>query len=405
MHVTTEALEGNLSPGDIENLVDQIAARLGGPPDFLLTAYTCHHDAGMLHEVICQSLPDAAVLGSSSCRGVFTNRGVVGFGKPALGVFAIRHPDVKVGCRHAALDAARPVREQIAELIRAAQDDADRSGEVPDLVWLHTSPGLEEDVIQAVQNELGRDILISGGSSADETIEGNWSSFGRSGVAADGVGLALFFVDGGVTHHFENGYVPTGKTGKVTVADGRHLVAIDGRPAADVYNEWTGGLIAEAMAGTSRSILGDSTWSPLGKVRGSIATDGDSSIDYYCLVHPSGVTPDGGLMLFADVEVGEELTLMTGTRESLILRPGSVAVSSVSRAKSDGHAPLGALMVFCAGCMLAIGEDVKDAGEIVSAAYGDTPFLGIFTFGEQGSFLNGQRQHGNLMISSSVLAA
>ncbi|MEM9811184.1 MAG: FIST N-terminal domain-containing protein [Pseudomonadota bacterium] len=402
MHIAAATYEGPITRSALDCLSQDVRAKLGGAPDLLVVAYTVHHDAPTLQAGLISAFPDTALLGSSTCRGVISNAGAVGFGAPAVGVFAVRNPDWAFGAAHAVQVSEDCVDALTATLIRRAQADADRVGEVPDLVWLHARPGIEERVIAAIRAQLGSEVLISGGSSADETIEGNWSAFGADGVAGMGIGLALFFCDAMVTHHFENGYVPTGHSGIATRADGRRLIEIDGRPAAEVYNSWTGGLIAPAVNDPARSILGEATWAPLGKVQGQIRTDSKAWIDYFCLVHPASVGPEGELMLFADVAEGTHLTLMSGTRENLTVRPASVANAALTRHVEAGHSADGALMVFCAGCMLALGDDIGPAADYVRAAYGDTPFLTVFTFGEQGSFVNGERQHGNLMISSSV---
>ena len=111
--------------------------------------------------------------------------------------------------------------------------------------------------------------------------------------------------------------------------------------------------------------------------------------------------PEGELHLFADVTEGASIVLMKSGREELIRRATQVARTSLEMVP-EGTGVAGGLMVFCAGCMLALGDDIAPAAEEIRAAYGDLPFLGVFTFGEQGSFLNGERMHGNLMISSTL---
>jgi hypothetical protein len=59
-------------------------------------------------------------------------------------------------------------------------------------------------------------------------------------------------------------------------------------------------------------------------------------------------------------------------------------------------------MVFCGGLMMAIRERMEAVSDGVEEALEGAPFLGIFTFGEQGIFANGETQHANLMISCAV---
>ena len=72
------------------------------------------------------------------------------------------------------------------------------------------------------------------------------------------------------------------------------------------------------------------------------------------------------------------------------------------------HAPFqvsevsGALVVYCAGCRLALGPEVSNVVTKMHELFEAKPFLGIFPFGEQGQFITGENRHGNLMFSMSV---
>lgn len=49
--------------------------------------------------------------------------------------------------------------------------------------------------------------------------------------------------------------------------------------------------------------------------------------------------------------------------------------------------------------MLTVQPKMDEVASYVSAALNDTPFIGDFTFGEQGCFVGHENTHGNLMIS------
>jgi hypothetical protein len=61
----------------------------------------------------------------------------------------------------------------------------------------------------------------------------------------------------------------------------------------------------------------------------------------------------------------------------------------------------GALLVYCGGCKLAVGEQIAEVGEAIAQALDVSPFLCCFTFGEQGQLM-ASNLHGNLMISALV---
>jgi len=56
-------------------------------------------------------------------------------------------------------------------------------------------------------------------------------------------------------------------------------------------------------------------------------------------------------------------------------------------------------MVYCGRCMLAVQDHMDEVVHGVVQAIPDTPFLGVFTFGEQGMVMDSDNRHGNLMIS------
>jgi hypothetical protein len=114
------------------------------------------------------------------------------------------------------------------------------------------------------------------------------------------------------------------------------------------------------------------------------------------------VTTDGALTLFSDIEEGEELILMSGTRKSLTSRAGRVARAALGAGNLTADQISGALVIYCAGCMLTVQDQMDQVAAEVRNALDGKPFIGAFTFGEQGCFIGGENHHGNLMISVVV---
>ena len=100
---------------------------------------------------------------------------------------------------------------------------------------------------------------------------------------------------------------------------------------------------------------------------------------------------------FAEVHQGEPLTLMQGSRTSLVAR----AARTGGRVLEPFDAPpAGLLMAYCAGCMLAIEDDIPALAHSLRQTAGSTPFLVVFTYGEQGPTTAGPNRHGNLMVGA-----
>ena len=78
--------------------------------------------------------------------------------------------------------------------------------------------------------------------------------------------------------------------------------------------------------------------------------------------------------------------------------------SAISAAGFEPESITGALVIYCAGCMLTVQDDMQQVARQIDAAIDHAPFLGIFTFGEQGCFIGNENSHGNLMISAVVFS-
>lgn len=369
-----------------------LVADLGGPPDWLFVQSAVRHDAEALRAALA-GVDARAIHGASSCVGVMSQAGVTEGG---LGMFGLRDADGSYGVGMAPLgdDAAAAA----AAALQRAIDAAERQGEVPALIWLTAAPGREESCIAGIEAVLGRGVPIVGGSAADDAVAGGWYLFTREAAAGDAVVVTALFPGAPVVSAFQSGYAPTEQTGRVTRVDGRTIEAIDGEPAAAVYNRWTGGAIEPALA-AGGSVLGSTTLFPIGRRVGEAG-----GAPYYRLAHPESVTEGGALRLFADFAEGDELVLMRGTSEALRSRAGRVAADALALARLPASEVAGALVIFCAGCMLTVRDELDEVVASLRGALGDAPFLGGFTFGEQGCFVGGENCHGNLMISVTVFA-
>ncbi|MCA9718601.1 MAG: FIST C-terminal domain-containing protein [Myxococcales bacterium] len=372
---------------------DELALRLGGPPSLVIVYTTVTHDHDALVGALRARLPDVPLHGGSSCLGVMSRDGFHSSAGTGLGLLGIRDPEGDYGVGAAEIgDDARAAGSAAIERAIAA---VERDGEPPDFVWIAGVPGHEERLIQGVQDVLGTGVPIAGGSTADNDVSGRWLQIAGATVSRNSVVVTAMYPSTEVHVAFHSGYSPTARTGVATRASGRVLHELDGRPAARVYNEWTGGVLDDHLAGGG--VLGLTTLHPLGREVGEVG-----GLPYHRLSHPDAVTPDGGLSLFTDVAEGERLTLMTGTRDSLVTRAGRVARTALGAGQLDPGDIAGALVVYCAGCMLTVQDDMARVADVIAEALGEAPFLGTFTFGEQGCFVGGENHHGNLMISVVV---
>jgi hypothetical protein len=250
---------------------------------------------------------------------------------------------------------------------------------------------------------------IVGGSSADNDVSGRWRQLGPNGPMSDGLAVAVLLPSAPLGNAFQGGYEPTGQngvvtsigftadgqSGVVTASSGREIVSIDGEPAAEVYNRWIGGQI-DAQVSNGGTILAETTMMPIATDAGLV--DG---VAQYLLIHPESVTKESALRTFCNVEVGARVYAMKGNRQRLVERAGRVAGQAMRALPAGNGGAAGALIVYCGGCKMAVGDDIRDVSRAVSESLGGAPFIGCFTFGEQGQLLD-RNVHGNLMISAVV---
>ena len=374
----------------VASLWDDVSTELAESPDWIALYPSVEHDADATAAALAARSGETPVHGATSCLGVMTGAGFHTDEGVGMGMLAISDPDGSYGVAAAALgdDPAAAAQQALLD----AMADAGRMGEPPSLVWLAAVPGAEEALLSGIHAVIGTKVPIAGGSAADNTIEGKWRQFSTAGAHQDAVVISVLYPSTALHHSFHSGYLPTETRGIVTRAEGRRVFEIDGEPAGIAYARWSEGAIDE-FTDDGGSILAASTMWPLGRVTSS--TDQSD----YVLAHPATLHPDQSIELFADVEEGDELILMHGSEQSLVSRAGRVATAALAGGSITPDDCAGALVVYCAGCMLAIQDNMDAVADEMTQALGGRPFLGMFTFGEQGCFVGGDNYHGNLMIS------
>lgn len=371
--------------------------------------YGCDHDDNLLAHRLREYFPQAAVLGGSSSGGIITERGFMD--EQSIGLLLIEDAaggDYGVAAARLGDEPA----DTAQDALQRALASCDCAGQLPELIWVYQAPGCEEAVIEGLRRVVGDNCPIIGGSAADNDVSGRWRQLGPDGPLGDGVVVGVLFPSSPLGFAFQGGYEPAGPSGIVTgigyqpagdsgivtAMAGREIVSIDQEPAAAVYNRWTRGLIAPQLE-AGGAILAETTMCPIATDAGRI-----NGITHYLLVHPESVSAQGHLRTFRSLDVGARVYAMRGDRQRLIERAGRV----VEQARGDlpgGHDGVaGALVVYCGGCKIAVGEHIEEVAQAVAQELGQAPFIGCFTFGEQGRLID-RNVHGNLMISAVIFGS
>lgn len=385
--IATE-LAGDAAIRDIcQQLEQQPAASL------LLVAFNIEIDAAALQQALIQQ-QSCPILAGSSCLGGMAIAAQHCLSHASISVLAIHDPQGRYGVGS---DSSTKGAQQAAEAaLEQALDNSGSNAESPALLWCMLHPGEEEAALQGFADVVGPQVPVIGGSSADNDVSGQWLQFTRDQLGHDLFACAVISPSTPLGISFSSGYEPSGETLTATHCEQRLIHQLDQQSAALRYNQLTAGAIEDALKGGN--VLAKTTLHPLGR-----RIPNPSGVDDYLLSHPDAVTEDGGLSLFSVVDSGEQLHLMRGSSRSLIQRAARV-LENAQQLLPEGYRPAGAIMVYCAGCMLTINDDIEQMVNHTAVAAQGTPLCGFYTFGEQGCFLDGTNRHGNLMISAVVFS-
>ena len=356
---------------------------------FVLLYATHQYNPKPILEFLQSVEPRASIFGCTTHKGVMTDKGFHGREGVGLAVLLFSDESGSYGVASQKVGPLDDARSAAAEAADEATANARRPGELPSHVLVHATPGIEESVLLGIEDTFGREIPIVGGTAADQDLNGKWSVFSNHTHFSSGVAVAALYPSTHTHNSFFGGFCPTLKKGFVSAAEGRTLKQIDKRPALEVYNEWTGGLLASEAG----SCLHETALRPLGRLHGDIGTT-----PYFSLIHPIRVLDDKSLELASNVRTGELLFLMEGSKEEIQIRPARSTADILELEGLDSTELAGLIFIFCAGCLPSQITEARNIADYIRLQT-DSPFIMPFTFGEQGSFNRGMNSHGNLMVS------
>ncbi|CAE8621325.1 unnamed protein product [Polarella glacialis] len=404
------AIQGDCADA-LSNLVDSLA---GATPTFVMV-YTTDPDTIRRVNAACQADPRfqaAVVQACTTCLGSLTSSSNTGVPSSLFGIHDPSGVYTGAGAGIAATEedgsapgagAWKTAAQAVAAEALEAGVAAGASG-VP-LVLLHATPGHEEAVLEGIEAAVPG-AQVFGGSAADNDgsfIADHWAvSSGKTVLQGRGVSVSLLWptVPYAISLNCLHEAASDRHSARVSEVgdDGRQLISFDGRPAGQLYDEWT----ADDQADESEDQFATrTTLKPL--ARG--VRDQAAGVQRFFPVHPhKSRSSDQSLGLFAAVSVGDTLTTLSGTRESIV-DAVNVAVHR-TRGRLTGSVS-GALAIYCAGCGLELARSESSSGssltsisnEIRTALPGSTPFAAALTYGEQGPLLNEGNTHANLMFN------
>ena len=340
------------------------------------------YDQAALLKTLAAELPGVPLIGNTSFTGVITNDGFISGDNGFVGLLGLADSDLTVGVAGLAKSgSARETGHQVAEkaLQSAGRTDA------PDYFYMVAPPGEEEFYLKGITEVIGR-IPFFGGSAADNSISGDWLLYTDELVTADGVAVAFFYSKKAFANKYTGAYGETKKSGIITkVNNFRTLAEIDGVPALQKYQEWTGATAEEIAGG---NLLVYAINNPLGVK--------DRLGDLVAIRHPMNGNEDGSMAIGNNLAENTAIVLMSGSTDGLIQSTGEV----LNQLKDKVSAPVGAFhLVHCGGRRAGIGGRIEEVAAALIKEAGDVPFITEFTFGEYGYEDDGSNTCGGLMLS------
>jgi len=352
--------------------------------------------------------------GTSDSRAVMTEKGFVkvtekGYeysllgGKRGLAVMTITSKDISFGVGSANFEDYSSKQEASnAAMLDAIKDAGKSSSELPNLVMVTPTIGAEEEVVEGIEEVVGKETIILGGTTGGPTQ----AVFGKNKAYDKGVSLAVIYTNLPIGWTFEGGFdTREPHSGIVTKVDGQNIVEIDNRPALDVYNEWLDGKIDQLYEevgdpGKIRDLL---TLSPIYRKYTS-----PTGQDYFLFSHPwpkDDTLVDRAVSTSTKIKVGERIYLSRGTWETLVNRIGNLPKNAKVKGEIDlNKKPILGIGYICAGVLGTIPEEEREKLPVlINYANNNAPFIATFTWGEQGHFPGIGNKHGNLLTSFIVI--
>lgn len=364
--------------------------RAKGKPNFALIfcSYSKYPDARPLLEGVKEVLGDIPVYGSSTA-GEFVTEGPV---KESVVILAsacpISYLSVGIG-RDIDKDPRRAAKEALSEalyglplqyrnLARPVSDFLYN----PYTILMTSAIGAEESIIGALKEEVGPTPIVGGTSADDFKLSPPFGyQIANYEVHTRSVVVGMLASKHKIGLGFSHAYKPTNNRGIITKSEGRTLLTIDGRKAAEVYSDWV------KVPLKKLNVLAQGLSNPLGVL--------DASGQFYWIKHPIATTAEGGLSAAATFSEGTSVTLMEATVNDQI----ESARRAVKQAKEacDGE-PVAAIIFHCAGRAAHLGERIEDMFKAIKDELGEIPIIGFNTYGEQAPPLHGSSGHHNLTV-------
>lgn len=390
----------------VAEAVSMIKAKLENPDYVILfstvkdnTLGMSGYDPGTVLQEINRLLPNTKVYGGTSQSAVMVKDGYIKGKNASLALLAVSSPKIVFGVGGADINDFPSAKEAGRAAIQKALQNAGREGEYPQIVLMTGSLPNEEKLISGIQDVIGWGIPIIGGTAGSSmALDPIWKEFANQESYSNGVSLTAIFTDLKIGYAFEAGYERQEEKGIVTKAEGRLIYEIDNKPAAEVFNGWCKGCMAQKLETGGMTVPMSSNWSLTKSIKSESGT-------YYLALAAVGVGQNKSLITMADIMTGDEVYLTHGNPQVLVDKMRATSQAAMSSKNIAKGKPIFGVSVSCAGLQLVTPEEDRSKLPLaISEEIGtEVPFIGVFANGEQGP-LGLVNYNGNMIDSIIVFS-
>ena len=336
---------------------------------------------------------DLPVFGMTSHAGVFTPWGF----ERGTFLLASHESDGVEAFPYMVEGGVKAVEEGLKEV---AGEIFSRMGR-PDMLMMFPTLGLEEVAVRTLDESFEGRVRIFGATAGDEDLSGGWLVFANGKKTSSGVVVvALKSRKGKILSDFHAGYILTGNRGTVTkclnLENGSTVIyEIDGKPASEVFARWLKGQIDHILREGGNIPFEVAGLNPLARKFG----DGIVLSNVFEIL-----ADEGAILVLSSIKEGEVVYHATATPSFLTSRV-VVAVKNSLQDNLDGQRITGAVFTYCAGCIAPIAGNLDRLSKLFRKMLPGVPFLGVASFGEQGSLrVSGRIRnfHANQMIATVI---
>jgi hypothetical protein len=388
----------------VREAFDQAVNEQAGTPTLTMVYFNPQHDPHSIVTALTSGRRRVSkIFGETTHEGVVDATGLHTSARGVIGLACMRQPNMAVGVGGADFSEAPPRLAAKLALQRAVQDAGSTYRDHrPSMISLCVTLPPEEDVLAGLAEEVGSNIPLIGGTAAgsinalDRKNVSNWSIIANDRVIQNGVAIAVYYSDQPFGWSFGGGFRRTSMSGVVTKCKPRLILEIDGKPAADVYDRWLGGRVYEAMAHGADAAAFCSLY-PISRYEGGN--------NQFIRAWPSEDPKfPGSLRTGSSVQAGDKIYLSEGDWNLLLNHFASVPRSAKNTLDQRGVAS--GLFIYCGGALACLPPNAREQmSSLVNQTMGDRPWLGVFTWGEQGNIPSVGNLHSNLSAGMVLFPA